>query len=286
MTRSRRAGSEQRGSCTLPVTGLAIVRPRLVSGQRGIQSLSAPWYLAIPSAPACSARVIGLWVHPIPRGGLASPFPGPALGVCPRTLSVSPNLVPLSRGGLQSKGHTPQRCVWCCASQDFPRHAAHPAFAIGLAGPRLLVRPRRHPGRFVPSIPHRVAHKELQTLLLTSTHRLQPRPKLDNPPRPQLPCFQMSPLARLEKRLKERSEERRTQRLTVRLEPSTYEALEQLASEHQKSVSELAREALEMLADEYRQRRSKTSTNERPKKPPKEPPQEPLQQTILFRPPE
>ena len=75
--------SEQRGSCTLPVTGLAIVRPRLVSGQRGIQSLSAPWYLAIPSAPACSARVIGIWVLPIPRPGLAPGFPRPALGVCP-----------------------------------------------------------------------------------------------------------------------------------------------------------------------------------------------------------
>lgn len=78
-------GSEQGGGRTLPVTGLAVVRPRLAfPGQRGLQSPSAPWCLTAPSAPACSAHVMGLWVHPIPWVGLAPTFPRSALGVRPQ----------------------------------------------------------------------------------------------------------------------------------------------------------------------------------------------------------
>jgi predicted HicB family RNase H-like nuclease len=71
----------------------------------------------------------------------------------------------------------------------------------------------------------------------------------------------MSALSRLEKRLKEKAEPRLTERLTIRLDKATYEALESLAKEHNMSVSELAREALTMLAEEYR--------SERPKRQPK-----------------
>jgi predicted transcriptional regulator len=61
----------------------------------------------------------------------------------------------------------------------------------------------------------------------------------------------MSVLNRLEKRLKGREEPRLTQRLTIRLDERTYKALEEIAHEHNLSVSELAREALIMLAKEH-----------------------------------
>jgi predicted HicB family RNase H-like nuclease len=65
----------------------------------------------------------------------------------------------------------------------------------------------------------------------------------------------MSTLSRLEKRLKEKAEPKLTKRLTIRLDKPTYEALESLANEHGLSIAELAREALVMLADEYRTKR-------------------------------
>jgi predicted DNA-binding ribbon-helix-helix protein len=65
----------------------------------------------------------------------------------------------------------------------------------------------------------------------------------------------MSTLSRLEKRLKEKAEPKLTERLTIRLDRPTYEALESLAKEHGLSIAELAREALLMLADEYRTKR-------------------------------
>ena len=65
----------------------------------------------------------------------------------------------------------------------------------------------------------------------------------------------MSTLSRLEKRLKEKAEPKLTERLTIRLNKPTYEALESLAKEHGLSIAELAREALVMLADEYRAKR-------------------------------
>jgi predicted HicB family RNase H-like nuclease len=76
----------------------------------------------------------------------------------------------------------------------------------------------------------------------------------------------LSTLSRLEKRLKEKAEPRLTEKLTIRLDRPTYEALESLAKEHDLSVSELTREALTMLAEEYR--------NERPAKQPKLLPEE------------
>ncbi len=61
----------------------------------------------------------------------------------------------------------------------------------------------------------------------------------------------MSVLNRLEKRLRGKEEPRLTQRLTIRLDERTYKALEELAQEHNLAVSELAREALTMLAEEH-----------------------------------
>jgi predicted transcriptional regulator len=67
----------------------------------------------------------------------------------------------------------------------------------------------------------------------------------------------MSVLNRLEKRLRAKDEPRLTQRLTIRLDERTYKALEELAQEHNLAVSELAREALVMLADEHLAKKQK-----------------------------
>jgi predicted transcriptional regulator len=67
----------------------------------------------------------------------------------------------------------------------------------------------------------------------------------------------MSVLNRLEKRLRGREEPRLTERLTIRLDERTYKALEELANEHGLAVSELAREALTMLAEEHLARKQK-----------------------------
>lgn len=81
----------------------------------------------------------------------------------------------------------------------------------------------------------------------------------------------MSTLSRLEKRLKEKARSRLEERLTLRLDPDTYRALEALAREHGMTLSELAREALTMLAEEYRAR----ATKEKAQEPPNEQPEEP-----------
>lgn len=80
----------------------------------------------------------------------------------------------------------------------------------------------------------------------------------------------MSTLDRLTKRLNRQTKKRRVGRYTIRLEESTYEALEALAKEHQRSISVVVREVLDMLAEEYRQKRLK------------EQPKEQTQQTTLF----
>jgi len=74
----------------------------------------------------------------------------------------------------------------------------------------------------------------------------------------------MSTLSRLEKRLKEKAEPKLTDRLTIRLDRPTYETLESLAKEHGLSIAELAREALVLLADEYRIRRPKKQPVKQP----------------------
>ncbi len=61
----------------------------------------------------------------------------------------------------------------------------------------------------------------------------------------------MSVLNRLEKRLKGKEEPKLTERLTIRLDERTYKALDEIAQEHDLAVSELAREALTMLAEEH-----------------------------------
>jgi len=75
-----------------------------------------------------------------------------------------------------------------------------------------------------------------------------------------------STLSRLEERLREKAESRLTEKFTIRLDRPTYEALESLAKEHDLSISELAREVLTMLAEEYQ--------NERPARQPKLLPEE------------
>ena len=97
----------------------------------------------------------------------------------------------------------------------------------------------------------------------TPSHSLQERaffsPSPLTRPRPRgmlaMKEVSMSTLSRLEKRLKEKAEPKLTERLTIRLDKPTYEALESLAEEHGLSITELAREALVMLADEYRTKR-------------------------------
>ena len=81
----------------------------------------------------------------------------------------------------------------------------------------------------------------------------------------------MSTLSRLQKRLKEKTRPRLEERLTLRLDPATHSALEALAREHGMTLSELAREALTMLAEEYRAR----ATKEKAQEPPNEQPEEP-----------
>jgi hypothetical protein len=71
----------------------------------------------------------------------------------------------------------------------------------------------------------------------------------------------MSVLNRLEKRLKGREEPRLTQRLTIRLDERTYKALEEISQEHGLVVSELAREALVMLAEEHLARKQREQLN-------------------------
>lgn len=124
--------------------------PPVVPGQRGLQSPSAPWCLTAPSAPACSAHVMGLWVHPIPWVGLSPTFPRSALGVRPQDPFRVAQSRPRSLGvcGLRSNRRLCPRSAALSAGRAriFPRHPASPAFALGVAAPRLLVRPRHHPG--------------------------------------------------------------------------------------------------------------------------------------------
>jgi len=117
------------------------VSPPVFPGQRGLQSPSAPWCLAAPSAPACSAHVMGLWVHPIPWPGLSPGFPRSALGVLTpqdpfRVAQPSP---PIPRGmwiAVEPEAVPPERRVECGASQDFPPAPRFPGFPPWGGGPK------------------------------------------------------------------------------------------------------------------------------------------------------
>ena len=85
----------------------------------------------------------------------------------------------------------------------------------------------------------------------------------------------MSVLTRLEKRLRDKAKPRFEERLTLRLDPATHSALEALAREHGMTLSELAREALTMLAEEYRARATKEKAQEPPNEQPQGPSKEP-----------
>ena len=66
-----------------PLFGLAIVGPPV--GRVGARAGLPPRAYALTGAspPAAAARVTGLWVRPIPRGGFAPPFPRSAPRVRP-----------------------------------------------------------------------------------------------------------------------------------------------------------------------------------------------------------
>ncbi len=90
-------------------------------------------------------------------------------------------------------------------------------------------------------------------------------PKLDIPPHPRLSYPSMSYLNRLRKRLQGRTQQQLTKRLTVRLDPSTYQALHGLAKEYGMGVSEIAREILEMVAEEIRHKPPQRGQKRTPK---------------------
>jgi methylphosphotriester-DNA--protein-cysteine methyltransferase len=79
----------------------------------------------------------------------------------------------------------------------------------------------------------------------------------------------MSTLGRLKKRLQEKAKSRLEEKLTLRLDSTTYRALDALAREHGMTLSELAREALTMMAEEYLAKGPKSKPGEPPKKTPK-----------------
>jgi len=215
---------------------------------------------------------MGLWVRPIPRGGLAPPFPRSALGFRPEDpFRVAQRLVlDPSRWSAVEGGCPLQRRVECCASQDIPPARSFPGRREGWRPLLLHVRPRHHPGSgsapTLPRRPGRVKAPRPKGTSIRPTPLLQYlQPKAFSSPRPltrprprgmlALKEVSVSTLSRLEKRLKEKAEPKLTERLTIRLDKPTYEALESLAKEHDLSVTELAREALVMLADEYRDKR-------------------------------
>ena len=106
-------------------------------------------------------------------------------GFAPGTLYASPNHQTPSPLGLRvrSKEGVLQRRVWCRASQDFPRHAAHPAEREGWQSPT----PTSGPGvtqvgsGAVYHTPRpgqsRVAQRNLFRHNFIPTHRLQPPKK-------------------------------------------------------------------------------------------------------------
>ena len=147
----RRPVSEKGGSRTLPVTGLAVVRPRL-----WLPWSAGPPVSLSPLVPrgTLSTGLLrtrdGAMGSPHPVGGPFTHFPAVSPGgLPPGPFPGRPISPPIPRGmwiAVEPEAVPPERRVWCRASQDFPRHAAHPAFALGVAAPRLLVRPRHHPG--------------------------------------------------------------------------------------------------------------------------------------------
>jgi hypothetical protein len=98
--------------------------------QGGRPGRSPPWAYALASAspPAAAARVMGLWVRPIPRGGFAPPFPRSAPRVHPRDpfRVAQPSSPGSPQVGVRSKEGALQRRVECCTSQDIPPACSFP----------------------------------------------------------------------------------------------------------------------------------------------------------------
>ena len=162
-----------------PLFGLAIVGPPV--GRVGARAGLPPRAYALTGAspPAAAARVMGLWVRPIPRGGFAPPFPRSALGVHPQDpVRVAQRLTPSPLGlRVRSKGGFPPSAAFGAAPARISPSTQLTRQSGGVAAPHTHVRPRRHPGRFAPSIPHRTASpvRNFQKPALTTPHRLQKR---------------------------------------------------------------------------------------------------------------
>jgi len=142
-----------------PLFGLAIVGPPV--GRVGARAGLPPRAYALTGAspPAAAARVMGLWVRPIPRGGFAPPFPRSALGVRPEDpFRVAQRLTPSPLGlRVRSKGGLPPSAAFGAAPARISPGTQLTRQSGGVAAPHTHVRPRRHPGRFAPSLPHQAA---------------------------------------------------------------------------------------------------------------------------------
>jgi len=147
------ACSGQRGDRTLPVSGLAIVRPRLwLPGSAGPPVSLGPLvpHDTLSTGHPCTRRGA---MGSLPAGSRTrTDFPRPSpRGWSPGTLSASPNLplVPQGCGSAVEPRAVPRtRCVECRASQDVPPARGFPGVPSPPAatGEKVLVRPRHHPG--------------------------------------------------------------------------------------------------------------------------------------------
>jgi len=131
-----------------PLFGLAIVGPPVarVGAQAGLPPGPTPSRAHDHRPPPHASWGYGFTPS---RGGDSHPLsPGQPPGFTPGTLSASPNLLaPSPLGyGVRSKGGTPQRRVWCRASQDVPPARGSPGRegrCGGLPHPRPAPAPHR-----------------------------------------------------------------------------------------------------------------------------------------------
>jgi len=127
---------------------------------------------------------MGLWVRPMPRGGLSPPFPRSALGVRPEDpFRVAQRLAPSSLGyGVRSKEGVPSSAAFGAAPARISPGTRLTRQRGEVAASRPHVRPRHHPGsRFPP--PYRAgpvgsrprAQRNLNKAGPTPPHSLQAR---------------------------------------------------------------------------------------------------------------
>jgi hypothetical protein len=181
--------SEQRGGLTLPVTDLAIVRPRLTRVGGASNRAQPPVASRRPQHRPAPHTSQG-YRFTLSRGGdshplsLAQPLrftldPRDPVRVAQRLALDSSRW-----SAVEPRAEPPERRVWCRASQDFPRHAAHPAEREGWQPPT----PTSGPGvtqvgsGAVYHTPRRVAHKEPPYRLLHPNPSPAKKVKIDTHP--------------------------------------------------------------------------------------------------------